>query len=607
MQGPRVLAALIVIGGAALGPGSAASAEENGPDGVGFTERRVATKEVPTGTAGRRESARTDIERPPRVEPAVKTSYKLGQTGPAFQEPVASGQIVSGSPASAVSHPYIVGIRSIFWEDNGQGGLDPWQSTCTGTILSDTKILTAGHCTVDLPLGTTYVIAGRNELDDENSGGFVSAVASTWVHQSYGATNNVPRNDVAVLTLKQALPVQYTPIPMVGQGDTSGEANMTSADIVGYGITASGQTDSGTLRSATTPIRSDAICAALGSGFDAATMLCAGDPGSGIDTCGGDSGGPIIATLGGTDKQVGVTSWGPVPCGNSYGAYAQLSAFNSVIAADLGRADPNNLDWTGDGHSDLIARTGSGQLLLYYGTGLLRQPAMPAFGGLVTSIGSGWNTFAKLFRVENWNGDGTESVFAMRGDGGLVQYRGDGEGNFTTGLPELIGTGWNIFADIMVTTNWTGNGRPNLLGRTAGGDLWLYTSDGSGGWMNGGVGIKIGNGWNMFDTVLTPGTWLGDGLQALIGRTPAGQLRLYQSNGSGGWVNGAGTQIGTGWNIFTRFMSPGDLNGDNQVDMIGVNASGGLFLYPSDGHGNWGNGGVGIMIGSGWNTFNTIF
>jgi hypothetical protein len=591
MRGARVLAALIVMGGVALGPGSAAATN---------AATNAVTKEAPDGSVSK-------VGRPPRAEPVGDTSYPLGPSGPAFQEPVVSGSITNGSPANAVDHPYIVGIRSIFWEDNGNGGLDGWQSTCTGTILSATKILTAGHCTVDLPLGTTYVIAGRNDLDN-TGGGFVAAVASTWVHQSYGTSNNAPRNDVAVLTLRQALPSAYTPIPMVAQGNTAGEVNGTSAQILGYGITASGQADSGILRTATTPIRSDSTCSTgLGVGFDAATMLCAGNPGSGIDTCGGDSGGPIVATLGGVKTQVGVTSWGPVQCGDSYGAYAQLSSFNSLITADLTRPDPNNLDWTGDGHSDLIARTPGGQLLLYYGTGLVSPPSMPAFGGLVTSIGTGWGSFAKLFRVRNWNGDGTESIFAMRGDGGLVQYRSDGEGNFTTGQAELIGSGWTAFRDIMVTTNWTGNGRPNLLGRTAGGDLYLYTSNGSGGWMNSGIGIKIGNGWNMFDTVLTPGTWLGDGLQALIGRTPAGQLRLYQSNGAGGWVNGVGVPIGSGWNVFTKFMSPGDLNGDNQVDMIGVNSAGGLYLYPSDGHGNWLNSGIGIMIGSGWNTLNAIF
>lgn len=605
IRGTSVLAGLIVIGGAALGPGSVASAED-GPDAVGLKERKVATGDVPRGTAER--AARTESTRkPPNAVKATVTSYPVGPTGPAFQEPGAGGSVVGGTPANAVDHPYVVGLRSVYWEDDGQGGLEAWESTCTGTVLSATKILTAAHCTYDLPLGTTWVIAGRNDLDDNNSGGFVAEVASTWIHQQFGYYSDVPRNDVAVLTLKQELPNTYTPIDLIPQGDSTGQADTDPSMILGYGVTDPNVNDAGRLHTATVPIRSDATCTtSLGSKFDAATTLCAGDPG--IDTCGGDSGGPLLVDDNGTPVQVGVTSWGPVACGSSYGAYAQVNVFNTLIDEDLDRSDPNNLDWTGDGHSDLIGRTAGGKLLLYYGTGLLRQPSMPAIGGIVTEIGTGWQSFNKVFRVKNWNGDGTESVFARLPNGNLYQYRSDGEGNFTSGMGDLVGTGWHVFNDIVVTSDWTGDGRPNLLGRTTNGDLYLYTSNGSGGWMNGGAGIKIGNGWSIFDTILTPGTWLGDGRQALIGRTPAGALRLYQSDGMGGWVNGAGVQIGTGWNVFSRFMSPGDINGDNQVDMIGVNKwSGALVLYPSDGQGNWLNNGVGIMIGSGWNVFTAIF
>jgi V8-like Glu-specific endopeptidase len=597
-----VLAGLIVIGGAALGPGSAARAED-GRDAVGYTEKRIAT-DVPTGTTSR--SARTESDRkPPHAAPATRTSFPLGATGPAFQEPGAGGSVVGGTLANAVDHPYIVGLISIYWEDDGAGGLEAWESTCTGTILSPTKILTAAHCTYDLPLGTTYAIAGRNDLSDDDSGGFVATVASTWIHPSYGYYSDVPRYDVAVLTLKQTLPNPYTPIDLIPQGATTGQGTADPAMILGYGVTGANNADSGLLRTAPVPIQADASCTtSLGSKFDAATTVCAGD--IGVDTCGGDSGGPLLIDDNGTPAQVGVTSWGPVSCGASYGAYAQVNVFNTPITADLARSDPNNLDWTGDGHSDLIARTPAGKLYLYYGTGLVRQPTMPAFGAIVTEIGTGWAGFTKVFRVKNWNGDGNESIMARNIKGELLQYKSDGAGNFTGG-GTLIGSGWNAFNDMVVTSNWTGNGRPNLLGRAPNGDLYLYTSNGSGGWMNNGAGIKIGNGWNTFDTILTPGTWLGDGKQSLIGRTPAGQLRLYQSNGLGGWVNGAGVQIGTGWNVFTRFMSPGDLNGDNQVDMIGVTAAGALYLYPSDGHGNWMNGGLGIVIGSGWNGFTAIF
>jgi hypothetical protein len=169
-----------------------------------------------------------------------------------------------------------------------------------------------------------------------------------------------------------------------------------------------------------------------------------------------------------------------------------------------------------------------------------------------------------------------------------------------------IGSGWNAYTDIMVTNNWTGNGMPNLMGRTSDGRLVLYTSNGSGGWSNP-RGTQIGSGWNSFNTVLTPGSWLGDGKQSLIGRTPAGELRLYNSNGAGGWTNPSGTSIGTGWGAFSIFMSPGDWNGDNLVDLVGVvKSNGNLKMYNTNGKGAWLNGN-GRVIDSQWDDFNTVF
>jgi len=99
---------------------------------------------------------------------------------------------------------------------------------------------------------------------------------------------------------------------------------------------------------------------------------------------------------------------------------------------------------------------------------------------------------------------------------------------------------------------------------------------------------EIGVGWGAFDTILTPGTWNRDGYQALIGRTPSGDLYLYHSDGQGGWLNsGVGIKIGVGWNGFSRFMSVGDWNGDRLIDVIGVTSAGATYMYKTDGHGNW--------------------
>jgi hypothetical protein len=552
----------------------------------------------------------------PNVRKATTTEYKLGKAGRAFETPPrAQPRIVGGDNASVADHPYIVGIETLYWLNEGGPTFTPYVSTCTGTVISPTRVLTAGHCSFGSPHGTTYVIAGRNNLDTSGVG-FITTVRSTFTHQGFAyiptGGDPPPNNDVAVLTLTHPLPPEYTPITLGAQGDESYYADNTPAQIVGYGITAAGAEDHGILRAANVPIRSDSSCSSVLAGYQNGTMVCAGKPAApgspGVDTCAGDSGGPLIVTKNGVKTEVGITSWGPPACGSSFGAYSQVSTYSNLIKAEAARKSANNLDWSGDGHSDLITRDGAGNLLVYSGSGLVNSQFTTAFADdHPDHLGEGWGGFRKVFRTYNWNNDNKPSIFGITPDGNLFQFRGDGEGEFTTGNGELIGSGWT-FADIMVTNNWiNGVNRPNLMGRTSTGDLYLYTSNGAGGWDNAGVGIKIGSGWNMFNTVLTPGDWLGDGRQALIGRTPAGDLRLYQSDGNGGWVNGVGVQIGNGWGMFNIFMSPGDFNGDNLVDMVGATPAGKLRLYMTDGKGNWLNG-LGQEIGtSGWNGFNAIF
>lgn len=63
-----------------------------------------------------------------------------------------------------------------------------------------------------------------------------------------------------------------------------------------------------------------------------AGMLCAG--GLGKDNCFGDSGGPLIVSVGGTDYAAGVVSFGYTSeCAypNTYGVYTRVSAFWDFI------------------------------------------------------------------------------------------------------------------------------------------------------------------------------------------------------------------------------------------------------------------------------------
>jgi Trypsin/Tachylectin len=597
------VAALTVVAGAAYALPSTASAGEvpTAQSNIGYAAGKDPAKSV---------KGQKILKKLPEGARRVNHSPgKPGKRARTFDAKTASPRIVGGSPVNSTDYPSVVGIETFFlYDSDGDGFLESWVSTCTGTVLSPTRVLTASHCTVDFNYGFTQVIAGRNNIDVDTNG-FVARVASTWTEPTlnYEAMlgGAVPRNDVSVLTLKDALPAAYVPVTLAAQG-AADPADGTDATIAGYGITSGNASDSGILRAATVPIKSDATCTtAWGSDFDPTGMMCAGIP-SVADTCHGDSGGPIFTGTATARVQVGITDWGSSLCDTNYGVYSAINHYSDDIKAQITALGSNNLDWTGDGHSDLIARVrDTGDLWVASGAGFSTN-TYGGLSGLIYGItSSNWNSFSKLFRVNNWSGDGIQSVFARDSAGRLYNYRSDGMGDFAGGAPLQIGSGWNTYTDIMVTNDWVGNGLPNLIGRTSAGKLVLYNADGHGGWLNP-RGTQIGTGWSRFNTVLTPGSWLGDGHQSLIGRTPSGQLWLYNSNGNGGWTNPQGTQIGSGWAGFPTFLSPGDWSGDNLVDLMGVNAAGDLRLYTTNGHGSWLNS-RGTVVDTGWNMFNTIF
>ena len=599
----------------------------------------LATTSTPIQAAGSTLPNQRGITVPAGAVRSDKRPEALGLHTRKFAPKAVQTRVAGGSTANSTDFPGVVGIRDYFVTyDDDQ--IATWVSTCTGTVISHTKILTAGHCTIDFKHGTIQVIAGRNDLDDETAG-TVYGVSNVWTHQGfnlraqYNGTNphaqyngTTPLDDVSVLTLRTPIDPVYTPYALTAQGDQTPYTANTDAVIAGYGITKEtrgsavnhGIAPPAILHTATIQIQSNSTCnadaASDGASYDSNRMTCAGvapttPTGSdGIGSCDGDDGGPLI--VGGVE--VGIYDWRTYYCDSDYGFYERLSYYNSAITNDMNLTNlPVNLDFSGDGHADLMFRSGDsiGEIT---GTGLMlntptandNRRGITAISGFncdpygppcPSPLNSGWSKYQKIFRVTNWNGDHTESIFAVATDGALYQYKTDGKGN-AVGSPSLIGSGWTMFNDIVVTNNWTGNGRPNLMGRKANGDLILYTSNGAGGWTNS-HGTLIGTGWSMFNTIITPGNWRGGG-QAMIGRTTTGDLRLYESNGAGGWKNGKGTLIGTGWNSLPIFLSPGDWNGDNLIDLIGISTTGDMKLYRTDGLGHWLNGHGELMTDGFW-------
>ena len=186
---------------------------------------------------------------------------------------------------------------------------------CTGTLVTPTVVVTAGHCSsisgaaISKPIGQpgqfVTVSLGSNKPDE----GEHPAVKRVIVQDDY-AFYNGSGNDVALIEL--STPSTQTPVKIAGRGEAPLWAPGTMADIAGFGLTEEDGEAPDTMQQARVPITTDADAkAAYPEDWDGATMIGAGFPQGGVDTCQGDSGGPLLVPApGGAIRLVGDASFG---------------------------------------------------------------------------------------------------------------------------------------------------------------------------------------------------------------------------------------------------------------------------------------------------------
>jgi peptidoglycan hydrolase-like protein with peptidoglycan-binding domain len=200
--------------------------------------------------------------------------------------------------------------------------------------------------------------------------------------------------------------------------------------------------------------------------------------------------------------------------------------------------------------------------------------------------------------VPGFDADGRGDVMGRTATGDLYYYP---TGLSSIGKPVRIGPGWNAFNLVLSPGDWTGDGRSDVLARKPTGELHLYRGNGKGGFT--GAGTAIGRGWQVFDTVVAPGDFNGDRKPDLLARKPSGELFLYAGNGTGGFASGA-RKVATGWQTLSDVITPGDFTGDGRADLLGRKGTGELYLYRGTGTGSYE---PGRLIGRGWQMFNTVF
>ncbi|MFI1098246.1 FG-GAP repeat domain-containing protein [Streptomyces sp. NPDC020917] len=304
--------------------------------------------------------------------------------------------------------------------------------------------------------------------------------------------------------------------------------------------------------------------------------------------------------------------------------------YNKVVAVG---------DIDGNGFGDLLARTPSGDLYLYKGTGSATAP----FGARV-QVGHGYGIYDQLIGAGDITASGHETLVARDLNGDLWMYLLDGTAANPVAARVKIGNGWNTYNQLIGVGDEQGR-IGGLFGRAQNGDLYSYQGTGTGT----GTGTltaraQISKGWNS-QLVVGQGSVPLWGKNDLFGQTPGGNLYYYYGTLTGGLsarvqvgVNGdfKGSKLLTsvslsqqdeeplleiyngvlyndtqgfetvkssGWGVYNTVFGPGDLNNDGNADLLARDTGGVMWLLTGKGNGSfYGR----VKVGAGWGEYNAL-
>ena len=354
--------------------------------------------------------------------------------------PVASPRVVNGDDGAATPLPFLVALMDS--ERYAKEGAFQAQF-CGGTLTSPTTVVTAAHCVTDqessaitAPQGILIGIGPNLKAAD------IRVVGVQRVAPNPDYVVRTTANDIAVLTLAE--PVTDVPplTPVTPPEAAAYTAAGSAVQVAGWGnMSATGKSWPDSYRVGSLVVFPDATCGEGASftlngvsfdGFppnsdaDARSMVCAAGVAAGgaiVDSCNGDSGGPLIGGTGAAARLVGIVSWGQGCAGRYPGVYTRVAAEYDFLVRE--------------GVIATVAPTAPPTIAVEARSGELRVGFVAAPGSVVTAFAA--------TALDPATGQAFSCATAPRGAGGTAQC-------LVAGLTN--GTAYQITA---IAANATGN------------------------------------------------------------------------------------------------------------------------------------------------------
>jgi secreted trypsin-like serine protease len=241
-------------------------------------------------------------------------------------------RIVGGKDASPFTYPWLVALVD----------QNPTEPFCAGFIISSNTILTAAHCLIGRNLNLVRILARVHDLRRFSDAPYI--IDQWFIHPEYRFNDSMHLNDIALIKIKQSFANDLQPCCLPTTQSSIYPRGKTTAVVSGWGKLEAkpNSRNSPILQHVVMPIVDETNIKCRESIVDMNRQLCAGYDSLRIDTCAGDSGGPLLVVEYNDQKQghfvaAGIVSYGNRQCDSSIssGVYTRVGFYLPWIRSIL--------------------------------------------------------------------------------------------------------------------------------------------------------------------------------------------------------------------------------------------------------------------------------